>query len=274
MSFTEQKNISDNLEQTRSSSSEDLEDYPLTGDDSPFPRGRRKRFSWPTNNNSFWKFYSLFMTAISIILLVTAIQNNVPSQICSGTEKPPLHAHLDDPPAGNHQLSDTWKHQNLVKTRFFRDLRYMSLDHETDYLWQEHQLMSTGNIRLPDGKGNTTLKGIAMFHQMHCLAGMRRALQLAKEGVDIGTDWRDDAHWPHCFDYLRESIMCYADPTLESVSLQPGPLDNGKFVKVIDGGAEVRYCRDTRPLIELERRYGPNSQYGFAKDKFEVAPGK
>jgi hypothetical protein len=68
--------------------------------------------------------------------------------------------------------------------------------------------------------------------------------------------------------------MCYADPTLESVSLQPGPIDNGKLVKVIDGGAEVRYCRDTKPLYELERRYGPNSQYGFAKDKFGVAPGK
>jgi hypothetical protein len=68
--------------------------------------------------------------------------------------------------------------------------------------------------------------------------------------------------------------MCYADPTLESVSLQPGPIDNGKFVKVIDGGSEVRYCRDTRPLYQLERRYGPNSQYGFAKDKFEVASGK
>ena len=94
----------------------------------------------------------------------------------------------------------------------------------------------------------------------------------------------------HCFDYLRDkspiaiaaflylrftqSIMCYADPTLESVSLQPGPLDNGKFVKVIDGGAETRYCRDTKPLYELERRYGPNSQYGFAGDQFEVAPGK
>jgi hypothetical protein len=78
----------------------------------------------------------------------------------------------------------------------------------------------------------------------------------------------------HCFDYLRASIMCYADPTLESVSLQPGPANDGKVVKVIDGGAEVRYCRDTRPLYELERRYGPNSQYGFSKDQFEVAPGK
>jgi hypothetical protein len=86
------------------------------------------------------------------------------------------------------------------------------------------------------------------------------------------TDMRSS--YSHCFDLLRSSIMCYVDPTLESVSLEPGSVNDGKVVKVIDGGAEVRYCRDTRPLYELERRYGPNSQYGFSKDQFEVAPGK
>ena len=62
---------------------------------------------------------------------------------------------------------------------------------------------------------------------------------------------------------------------MESVSLQPGPVDDGTFVKVIDGGAEIRYCRNSLPLYELERRYGPNSEYGHAADEaFEVAPGK
>jgi hypothetical protein len=38
---------------------------------------------------------------------------------------------------------------------------------------------------------------------MHCLAKMRMALQEAREGKEIGKDWTDDAHWPHCLDYLR-----------------------------------------------------------------------
>lgn len=38
---------------------------------------------------------------------------------------------------------------------------------------------------------------------MHCLAKMRMALQQAREGEEIGIDWTADAHWPHCFDYLR-----------------------------------------------------------------------
>jgi hypothetical protein len=68
-----------------------------------------------------------------------------------------------------------------------------------------------------------------------------------------------------------QSIMCFADGTLEGVTLYPGPGNDGTFVKVIDGSVETRYCRDTRPLYELERHYGPNSEYGHgAPDDFQV----
>lgn len=162
MPLTEEKDISDNHEQVRSSASEDLETCPLTGDDSSSSHGRRRRLSWLKDGNLLWKYYSLFMTVFSLLLLVTTIHYGASSKTCAEIEERLLSPHLDESATGSHYASDTWKHQNLVKTRFFRDLRYMSLDHETDYLWKEHQLMSTGNIRLPDGKGNTSLKGIAM----------------------------------------------------------------------------------------------------------------
>ncbi|ORY18124.1 hypothetical protein BCR34DRAFT_583060 [Clohesyomyces aquaticus] len=285
MSYHEVKDDTEN-DNLRSSSSQDLEDCPLnSASDLYHPKPRRRWLPhWPSNGSPFWKFYALFSTAVSLTFLITTIHYNLhPScDLTSPAENVPAEHHSNhDPvstPLKNYPSEkETWKKDNIVETRFFRDLRYMTLDHEADYLWKEHLFMATGNVRLPskDGKGNATLKGIAMFHQMHCLAKMRMVLQLAREGVDIGVDWRDDAHWPHCFDYLRESILCYADPTLESVSLQPGPQNNGKFVKVIDGGAETRYCRDSRPLYELERRYGPNSQYGFkAAEDFQIAPGK
>ena len=60
-----------------------------------------------------------------------------------------------------------------------------------------------------------------------------------------------------------QSILCFADSTLESMTLEPGPVDNGKVVKVIDGGSDTRYCRNSDPLYVLERKYGPNSQYGY-----------
>jgi hypothetical protein len=73
-----------------------------------------------------------------------------------------------------------------------------------------------------------------------------------------------------------QSIMCFADGTLESITKQPGPIPN-TWVNVIDGGVETRYCRDTKPLFDLERQYGPNSQYVLEHDadgEFEVAPGR
>lgn len=47
----------------------------------------------------------------------------------------------------------------------------------------------------------------------------------------------------------------------------------GTAVRVIDGGLETRYCRDSKPLEELVRHYGPNSHYGESGDSFEVPDG-
>ncbi|KAF2493674.1 hypothetical protein BU16DRAFT_465495 [Lophium mytilinum] len=199
-----------------------------------------------------------------------------PSQSSIASASTPVPQEFGNALAKYPHEVDRWNRDKLIETKYYRDTRYMSIDHEYDYLWQEHQFMSTGNVRIPGENGkNASLMSISMFHQMHCLATMRVALQHAREGlIDIGVDWRDDAHWPHCFDYLRSTIMCYADGTLEQVTQQPGPNDDGKVVKVIDGGVETRHCRDTRPLYQLERQYGPHSQYGHENDDFQVAPGR
>ncbi|KKA18174.1 hypothetical protein T310_7873 [Rasamsonia emersonii CBS 393.64] len=253
----------------------DLEDSPLTGNEEQrfqLKQHRKCRPQWPANDSPIWKVWSLIMTVCSLLLLLSTVihrNNPKPEILASCRTTSPLENYP-------HPV-ETWKKENLIETKYYRDLRYMTLDHEADYLWREHVLMATGNIRVPseDGEENGTLMSISMFHQLHCLAKMRLALQQAREGIDIGVDWRDDAHWPHCFDYLRSSIMCFADGTLERVTLQPGPRDDGTFVKIIDGGVETRYCRDTRPLYELERQYGPNSHYGHdAAEEFQVAPGR
>lgn len=61
------------------------------------------------------------------------------------------------------------------------------------------------------------------FHQLHCLASIRKALQNAREGKEIGIDERDNTHWPHCLQLLREVrtlngtgfLKCFADLTLK-----------------------------------------------------------
>lgn len=62
----------------------------------------------------------------------------------------------------------------------------------------------------PPGKGFVWLGpgrefGIALYHQMHCLDLIRRA---------IG-DRKYTTHVHHCFNYLRQAVLCEADTALE-----------------------------------------------------------
>ncbi|PVH84629.1 hypothetical protein DL98DRAFT_584185 [Cadophora sp. DSE1049] len=56
---------------------------------------------------------------------------------------------------------------------------------------------------------------VAMYHQLHCLGTIRRffyTLKIAEEDAYGG-------HVGHCFDYLRQSILCSADLTLENTGV-------------------------------------------------------
>ncbi|KAI0648775.1 hypothetical protein C8Q79DRAFT_1007367 [Trametes meyenii] len=75
--------------------------------------------------------------------------------------------------------------------------------------------------------------GIALFHQMHCLARIRRAMRTRQSSE----------HVHHCFSYLRQMILCDANPTLEPVI----PILGRRSVN-----AEVpRVCRDWTKVFAL-----------------------
>ncbi|KAI5865371.1 hypothetical protein GGS23DRAFT_558942 [Durotheca rogersii] len=133
------------------------------------------------------------------------------------------------------------------------DPSYMSLDHKYDSLWED--LGSTGLvIKLPDDDygGEPRHASISMFHQLHCLSSLRHAIQQAREGIDPGFDWRDNDHWPHCMEYLRKTLLCWADDRIERRFV----FENGTSSSFIDGSQDVRACGDSRRLIQLMRDHG------------------
>ena len=78
--------------------------------------------------------------------------------------------------------------------------------------------------------------GLALFHQMHCLARIRRAMSLRQSSE----------HVHHCFNYLRQAILCEANPTIEPVI----PILGRRSVN-----AEIpRTCRDWTQVYELAER--------------------
>jgi hypothetical protein len=93
---------------------------------------------------------------------------------------------------------------------------------------------------------------MSRFHQLHCLSYLRKTLQRAREGEDVGLDDNDDLHWPHCFFYIRQAILCAADDTIEL----PHRHNKTHRYGSIDGASDVRQCRDAEKLYKMREKYG------------------
>jgi hypothetical protein len=61
---------------------------------------------------------------------------------------------------------------------------------------------------------------ISVFHQLHCLSYLAQHFQRGYGGVEL--DEKVAHHAAHCFEYLRQAIMCSADTTLEGKTGEPG----------------------------------------------------
>jgi hypothetical protein len=96
----------------------------------------------------------------------------------------------------------------------------------------------------PPGKGYVFLGeehlafGVSMWHQIHCLNHIRAVLVHGDDGSN---------HTEHCFHYLRQSIFCAADTTLEAGGTSK-KLANGD--KVAPGDGTVHTCRDWRQVYD------------------------
>ncbi|RYP59323.1 hypothetical protein DL769_008587 [Monosporascus sp. CRB-8-3] len=121
--------------------------------------------------------------------------------------------------------------------RFLPDPKYV----RDDMLFDEHDTLHTlhnwiplsavarGFVQIPDYGSydilsepytvaiNRTSDGpaymMSVFHQLHCLSYIVEHYQQGYAGVELTDEVAH--HSAHCFDYLRQSIMCAADTNLE-----------------------------------------------------------
>ena len=112
---------------------------------------------------------------------------------------------------------------------------------------------SGGYVRGVEGKEGVRAR-FAMFHQMECLEQIRMALRRGEE--ENGKEKRKDfvvvgggdglAEWRHCLEYLRQSVLCGADDTME---VSEG---NGGGWKTFGYGSR-RQCRDPKWLFDVTK---------------------
>ncbi|KAM7212756.1 protein of unknown function (DUF3328) domain containing protein [Rhypophila decipiens] len=129
-------------------------------------------------------------------------------------------------------------------------------DNATDNAWAALNPLGKGFVNL-DKNGDVIIyngthtppanetKVVSVFHQLHCLNHLRRSLA-ASAANPLEFQYlvpQLSHHWDHCFDYLRQALMCTADITLES--LQEPPKGNKSVpLTSVDGWGTTHLCRD------------------------------
>ncbi|TWU71248.1 hypothetical protein ED733_002341 [Metarhizium rileyi] len=143
--------------------------------------------------------------------------------------------------------------------RFAQHEAYRNLSHEHDRLWQDRLLPPNGGyLTLANGQNRTGRSAIAMFHQLHCLAMIRTEMQrlddmrLGQTRTPTGSEsWqRHRERALHCFDYLRQSLLCMADATIE----RPRQSSDNRSAVVDDDDMSERQCKDWDILYKASTR--------------------
>ncbi|KAF2104955.1 hypothetical protein NA57DRAFT_71154 [Rhizodiscina lignyota] len=97
----------------------------------------------------------------------------------------------------------------------------------------------SGGFPLEDLPGTAEQYCISMFHQLNCLATLKRAFEIVKQSPRSSEPDLLLEHAAHCWDYLRQAIMCAADLTLETAIVK-----DGKMLSSVDGWDSTHQCID------------------------------
>jgi len=99
---------------------------------------------------------------------------------------------------------------------------------EKEWLWTA--ALGDNHVRLGPEK---RMFAVSMFHQLHCLRGIRESLEVGWEGLSRARQ----GHIHHCFNYIRQWTLCDGDLTLE-------PGDFTKRNWTVERQGAVHTCRD------------------------------
>ncbi|KAJ4370254.1 hypothetical protein N0V86_008991 [Didymella sp. IMI 355093] len=180
-----------------------------------------------------------------------------------------LHRQPIAMPVGG-EMNGIVPHFGTSQKRFLKDTRYNS-DHKTASSititkanWLALAPRGGGMLDLPDYKDHVLpppmhyeefpqLAGkdtyvLAVFHQMHCLYHISMTMDSLAMQMRAGNTTVDEhelVHNDHCFDYLRNAIMCMADTTLEGqIEGQDWDGETGT-----DGTGAMHVCRNWDEVV-------------------------
>ncbi|KAJ4419385.1 hypothetical protein N0V82_004967 [Gnomoniopsis sp. IMI 355080] len=114
-----------------------------------------------------------------------------------------------------------------------KGLGYLKVDNPSEY----------NNLPHPVKGYNDTVFTTSVTHQLHCLYNILEVYSSLTSGQSIEEQMK--GHLPHCFEYLRQSIMCCGDTALEG---QHTTFPNGIIGS--DGWDAKHVCKDYGQIFE------------------------
>ncbi|KAI1426465.1 hypothetical protein F5Y12DRAFT_742309 [Xylaria sp. FL1777] len=125
--------------------------------------------------------------------------------------------------------------------------------------WEDLIPKGRGFIEVTDSGGSNRYC-VSAFHQLHCLDMLRHGYYAAVELVNQKSDLKaitpvnPAAHMQHCFDYLRQALMCAADPTLEI---------RNESISGVTGWGSTHQCRNFEALKQWTEQHRYNDEGGI-----------
>ncbi|KAI3318834.1 hypothetical protein HD806DRAFT_511125 [Xylariaceae sp. AK1471] len=128
-----------------------------------------------------------------------------------------------------------------------------SSDAKSDALWDSLFPEKLGFVKHPELAPDVA--GIAVFHELHCLNILRTAYFTSLEGnlEEVAAAGQDANHRTsrhhirHCFEYLRQSLICLADSNLENMNYT---------TQGVSGWQTERTCRNFEGLKSWADHWG------------------
>ncbi|KAI0150788.1 hypothetical protein GGR57DRAFT_514058 [Xylariaceae sp. FL1272] len=144
---------------------------------------------------------------------------------------------------------------------FLEEAAYSAPPNISNAAWESLIPVGRGFIELEDGNlGHKRRYCVSVFHQLHCLDMLRRGYYSAAGYSSNGAIERHShagqpAHMQHCFDYIRQALMCAADATLE---------EREESISGVKGWGTTHKCRDFEALQRWTSDHRYNDEGGIA----------
>jgi len=142
---------------------------------------------------------------------------------------------------------------NTFQSVMSSDSAYVAWDNVSNHKWMDQIPVNSGFVLERTSSDDRQWSSVSMFHQLHCLIKIRQTIHklvlipgYSESFMSGVSKWSYSNHIGHCFDYIRQGLLCSGDDTL--LDLTPNTHD--EMIKA------SHICKDSKWVYDWAERSG------------------